>query len=175
MTGFLLDTNVISELRKPRPNVAMLAFVAAQSEEDLFISEVTFAEIRFGIEQLGDPERRASITAWLDHTLRPLFDGRTLPISEDVVVRWRLQLESGRRRGHTFGQLDLFIAATSAENGLIVVSRDTSHFIAAGVPVLDPWEAIFIASDGVTHPIEALDDPSLLETLLRPKRAPSRK
>ncbi|MDB5575741.1 MAG: nucleic acid-binding protein contains domain [Bradyrhizobium sp.] len=174
MTGFLLDTNVISELRKPRPNPAVLAFVASQSEEDLFISEVTFAEIRFGIEQLGDPERRASIVAWLDHTLRPLFDGRTLAISEDIVLRWRLQLESGRRSGHTFGQLDLFIAATSAENDLIVVSRDTSHFIAAGVPVLDPWEATFTASDGVTRSVEKLDDTSLLETLVRPKRAKGR-
>lgn len=175
MTGFLLDTNVISELGKPRPNAAVLAFVAAQSEEDLFISEVTFAEIRFGIEQLEDPERRASITAWLDHTLRPLFIGRTLPISEDIVLRWRLQLESGRRRGHTFGQLDLFIAATSAESDLIVVSRDTSHFIAAGVAVLDPWEATFTASDGAARSIETLEDPALLESLLRPRRAPSRK
>jgi predicted nucleic acid-binding protein len=175
VTGFLLDTNVISELRKPRPNAAVVAFVAAQPEEALFISEVTFAEIRFGIEQLDDPERRASITAWLDHTLRPLFDGRTLSISEDIVLRWRLQLENGRRRGHVFGQLDLFIAATSAENDLIVVSRDTSHFIAAGVPILDPWEATFTPSHGVARSIETFDDPALLESLLRPRRAPGRK
>jgi predicted nucleic acid-binding protein len=167
LTGFLLDTNVISELRKPRPNPAVVAFAEGQAEDDLFISEVTFGEIRFGIEQLDDPERRATIAAWLDHSLRPLFDGRTLRVSEDVILRWRLMVEAGRRRGHTFGQPDLFIAATAAENDLIVVTRDTVHFVAAGVPVLNPWKPEFIASDGTVHGVDRLADPALLDDLGR--------
>jgi predicted nucleic acid-binding protein len=139
LTGYLLDTNVVSELRRAKPNPNVVAFIAAQPEDNLFLSEVTFAEIRFGIEQLADPERRAVITAWLNTTLRPLFARRTLAVTEDVILRWRLMVEAGRRRGHTFGQPDLFIAATAAEAGLTVVTRDTTHFDAAGVPVFDPW------------------------------------
>ena len=139
MTGWLLDTNVISELRRPRPNPHVAAFVAAQPEDQLFLSEVTLAEIRFGIEQLPDPERRAALSAWLNTTLRPLFARRILPMTEDVILRWRLMVEAGRRRGHTFGQPDLFIAAAAAEAGLTVVTRDTTLLKAAGVPVFSPW------------------------------------
>lgn len=165
MTGFLLDTNVISELRKPRPSPSVVAFVGSQAENDLFISDVTFAEIRFGIAQLEDPEKRAAIAAWLDHTLRPLFEGRCLSLSEDVVVRWRLMLEGGRRRGHVFGQLDLFIAAVAAESGLIVVSRDITHFVAAGLPVLDPWAQQFTGRDGVVHMLANVAAPNMLKVL----------
>lgn len=173
MTGFLLDTNVISELRRPRPNADVVAFVAARAEDDLFISEVTFAEIRFGIEQVADAGQRVAIRVWLDNVLRPLFEGRTLAITENVLLRWRLLLEAGRRRGHTFGQLDLFVAATAAENDLIVVSRDTTHFIAAGVAVLDPWTAMFTSPTGDRQTIADLTDVGLLNRLsaqVRPGR-----
>lgn len=167
MRGFLLDTNVLSELRRPRPDAGVLSFVQVQSENVLFVSEVTFAEIRFGIEQLTDPERRATLSAWLDRTLRPLFASRVLGLNEDVILRWRLLLEMGRRRGHTFGQLDLFIAATAALENLVVVSRDMTHFVAAGVPILDPWRAVYMAANEAEHTIEDLARPDLL-TLLHP-------
>lgn len=170
MTGFLLDTNVISELRRPRPNADVVAFVAARAEDDLFISAVTLAEIRFGIEQVADAGRRVAIRVWLDNVLRPLFEGRTLAINENVLLRWRLLLEAGRRRGHTFGQLDLFIAATAAENDLIVVSRDTTHFIAAGVAVLDPWTAMFTSPAGDELTIANLTEVGLLNRLSAPIR-----
>lgn len=175
MNGFLLDTNVISELRKPQPNRIVTGLISAQAEDDLFISEVTFAEIRSGIEQLDDPERRAAISAWLDHTLRRLFEGRTLPISEDVILRWRLMLEAGRRRGHTFGQLDLFVAAIAAHNDLIVITRDVTHFAAASVAVLNPWKAEFVDRAGNTHSVNRLDEPTLLETLLTFDRSAAKK
>lgn len=123
--GFLLDTNILSELRRPRRDANVVAFVAAQREDALFVSDVTFAEIRYGIEQVADPQRRA-VAAWLTNTLRPLFIGRVLPVSENVLVRWRLTIEEARRRGHTSSQPDLLIAATAAEAGLIAVTRDTS-------------------------------------------------
>jgi predicted nucleic acid-binding protein len=175
LSGFLLDTNVISELRKPKPVSTVVRFLEAQAEEDLFITEVSIAEIRFGIEQLDDAERRASLTAWLDATLRPLFEGRTMPISEDVILRWRLLVEAGRRRGHTFGQPDLFIAAIAAEEDLIVVSRDTVHFEAAGVPVLDPWSSEFHTAAGVVHAIDDIGQPSFLNQLVAFNRAPKKK
>lgn len=165
MRGFLLDTNVISELRRLRPDPVVIAFVEAQPEDSLFVSEVTFAEIRFGLEQVTDPERRASLATWLNHTLRPLFAGRTLPLTEDTILRWRLALEAGRRRGHTFGQLDLFIAAAAAEQDLIVVSRDITHFVAASVPILDPWTQRFVSAAGREHVVANLDALDVLARL----------
>jgi toxin FitB len=137
--SFLLDTNVVSELRKPRPEPRVLAFIAATQLDDLFISEVTLAEIRFGIERVADPLKRAEISSWLDHALRPMFGKRVLPITEDVLLRWRLMVEDGRQRGHTYSQPDLFIAATASVNGLTVVTRDAGDFSGAGVAFINPW------------------------------------
>jgi predicted nucleic acid-binding protein len=143
--GWLLDTNVVSELRKPKPAAAVAAFVAAQPGELLFTTDVTFGEIRFGIEQLEDPSRRADIHLWLDRILRPLFAGRVLAITEDVIVRWKTMVVDGQKRGHTFGQPDLFIAAIAALEDLVVVTRDTAEFVTAGVPAFDPWAGVLHA------------------------------
>ena len=147
MRGWLIDTNVVSELRRARPAQKVRAFVASQSGDVLFTSDVTFAEVRFGIEQMTDPVRRADLVHWLDRTLRPLFVGRVLPVTEDALLRWRLMLEAGRKTGHTFSEPDLLIAALAALADLIVVSRDTSEFVAAGVPVFDPWDWSLHAGD----------------------------
>jgi predicted nucleic acid-binding protein len=105
----------------------------------LFTSAVTFAEIRFGIEQVHDALHRSELTDWLTHQLRPMFDQRVLAISEDIVLVWRLLVEKGRKVGHTFSQPDLFIAATALHHGLTVVSRDTREYRKALVPVHNPW------------------------------------
>jgi predicted nucleic acid-binding protein len=145
--GWLLDTNVVSELRRPSPDSAVAAFVAAQPGELLYTTEVTFAEIRFGIERLEDPSRRADIHLWLDRTLRPLFAGRVLTITEDVIVRWKTMVVEGQKRGHAFGQPDLFIAAIATLEDLVAVTRDFGEFVAAGVPVLDPWSSLLHAQE----------------------------
>ena len=139
MTGWLLDTNVFSELRRPRPNRNVTSFVSAQPLDLLYASTVTFAEIRFGIELVGDANRRAQLDDWLVHTVRPMFEGRILPVSEDVMFKWRLLVESGRKASHTFSQPDLIIAATALEHGLTVVSRDTDDYERARVPIVNPW------------------------------------
>ncbi|MSO76295.1 MAG: type II toxin-antitoxin system VapC family toxin [Alphaproteobacteria bacterium] len=139
MTGWLLDTNVLSELRRPSPNRKVVAFVAGEPLDRLYVSAVTFAEIRFGIELVTDPARRSDITLWLDNKLRAMFDGRILDITEDILLKWRLIMEDGRQRGHTFSHPDLLIAATAAHHDLTVVTRDSDEFEAAGVAVLDPW------------------------------------
>ena len=139
MSGWLLDTNVISELRRPRPNARVRAFVAKQALEDLFVSSVTFAEIRYGIETIGDPIRRAELNDWLLHKVRPMFDQRVLEVSEDVMFKWRLLIEDGRKAGHTFSQPDLIIAATALHHGLTIVTRDTGDYMLARVSLLNPW------------------------------------
>jgi predicted nucleic acid-binding protein len=136
---WLLDTNILSELRRSRPEKRVLDFVAAQPLETLYVSSVTFAEIRFGIELLGDANLRAQLNDWLAHKVRPMFEQRVLAISEDIMFKWRLLVEQGRKAGHTFSQPDLIIAATALHHGLTVVSRDTGDFQKASVPLLNPW------------------------------------
>jgi hypothetical protein len=139
VTGWLLDTNILSELRRPRPHPEVVAFVAGQPLDRLFVSEVTFAEIRFGIEQVRDPARRAALNDWLTHKLRPMFEHRVLRITEDAILKWRLILDDGRKAGHTYSQPDLFIAALAMQHGLTVVTRDAAEYRLAQVPVFDPW------------------------------------
>jgi len=139
VTDWLLDTNILSELRRPRPEPRVVQFVASQPLERLYVSDVTFAEIRFGIELVVDATRRSELQDWLTNKIRPMFAQRKLPINEDVMLRWRLLVESGRKTGHTFSQPDLIIAATALHYGLTVVTRDRSDYDRAGAPVLDPW------------------------------------
>ena len=139
MTGWLLDTNILSELRRSRPEPRVPAFIASQPLDQLFISAVTIAEIRFGIELVGDATRRVELNGWLDHTVRPMFEQRVLPVSEDIIFKWRLMVEGGRKNGHTFSQPDLFIAATAQHHGLTLVSRDTDDFSKAHIQVFNPW------------------------------------
>jgi predicted nucleic acid-binding protein len=142
VTGWLLDTNILSELRRHKPEPKVVAFISAEPLDRLFVSIVTLAEIRFGIEIVPDGSRRVELHDWLTHRVRPMFDQRILPVSEDLMVRWRLMVEEGRKSGHTFSQPDLIIAATAACHGLTVVSRDTSNYERAQVPVFNPWQDI---------------------------------
>lgn len=139
MTGWLLDTNILSELRRPKPERKVVAFIAAQPLDLLYVSSATFAEIRFGIEVVPDPSRRAGLNDWLTHKVRPMFEQRVLAITEDVMFRWRLMVEDGRKAGHTFSQPDLIIAATAFHHGLTVVTRDVTDYARAHVPVFNPW------------------------------------
>jgi toxin FitB len=138
--GWLLDTNVLSELRRLRPAPRVVAFVKAQPLDILYISSITLAEIRFGIEQVREPARRAELGDWLTHKVRPMFAQRVLPVTEDIMLKWRLLVEEGRKAGHTFSQPDLIIGGTALAHGLTVVSRDTSEYERARISVLNPWQ-----------------------------------
>ena len=169
MRGWLLDTNVISELRKARADSGVVAFMDAQPGSLLYVSEIAFGEIRYGIEQIAEPSRRVDLQFWLDHSMRPLFAGRVTSITEDVILRWKMMVVDGQKRGHTFGQPDLFIAAIAALEDLVVVSRDTTHFLAAGVPVFDPWASVLHAR-GKTFAIESPATAEAVTTALGSRR-----
>ena len=139
MSGWLLDTNVLSELRRPKPEPKVVRFVSKQPLDRLYVSVVTFAEIRFGIEIVKDAGKRMELNDWLAHKLRPTFDDRVLEVTEEIMLKWRLLVEDGRKAGHTFSQPDLIIAATALHHGLTIVSRDTKEYEMAKVPVLNPW------------------------------------
>jgi toxin FitB len=107
VTGWLLDTNILSELRRPRPDPKVVAFVASKPLDLLFVSVVTLAEIRFGIERLADAGRRADLNDWLAQKVRPMFEQRVLVVSEDIMFKWRVLVDDGRKVGHTYSQPDL--------------------------------------------------------------------
>jgi toxin FitB len=139
VNGWLLDTNILSELRRPKPERKVVDFVAGQPLDLLYVSSVTFAEIRFGIELVTDANRRAELNDWLAHKVRPMFEQRVLAVTEDVMFKWRLLVEDGRKVSHTFSQPDLIIAATALHYGLTIVSRDVSDYQKAHAPVCNPW------------------------------------
>ena len=137
MTSWLLDTNVLSELRRPKPDRKVVAFIAAQPLELLYVSAVTLAEIRLGIEVVTDATKRAELNDWLAHKVRPMFEQRVLPITEEIMFKWRLLVEDGRKAGYTFSQPDLIIAATALHHGLTVVTRNVSDCARTGVQSVD--------------------------------------
>jgi hypothetical protein len=138
--AWLLDTNILSERRKPKPEPKVSAFYDAQPLNALYVSVVSIAEIRFGIELQQDVTRRAELNEWLTRTLRPAFAGRILPVTEDILLKWRTLMEDGRKTGHTYSNPDLLLAATALQHGFTVVTRDRSDFDKARVPVFNPWE-----------------------------------
>ncbi len=136
---FLLDTVVISELRKPlrQRNPNLVNWIEAVSSQDLFVSVVTIGEIERGIERQRqlNPQFATSLAAWLDVVLRT-YEGRILPVDIAVARRWgRLSHQLGNKG------LDLAIAATALENGLVIVTRNVADFERAGVSVLDPFSS----------------------------------
>jgi hypothetical protein len=128
MKGWLLDTNIISELRKTNCHPAVKQWSDSQPPQSFFLSTVTLAENRFGLERTQDAEFQQELTQWLDNTLRPWFGDRILAVDEDVILTWRKMVEQGRKQGYTFSQPDLFIAATAAVHDLCVVTRNVTDF-----------------------------------------------
>ena len=131
---YLIDTDVLSALRRPDRNPEVVGWVSAQRAADLYLSVVTVGEIERGIarERARNPGFADRLGAWLDNLLR-LYSERILPVDTSVARRW------GRLTGeHGHGSADLLIAATALEHGLTVVTRDLRHFEPTGVAVLDP-------------------------------------
>ncbi|WP_404789042.1 type II toxin-antitoxin system VapC family toxin [Altericista sp. CCNU0014] len=139
MNGWLLDTNIISELRKPNCHPLVKQWSERQLPQSFYLSTVTFAEIRFGIERTKDEAFSQELTQWLNETLRPWFSDRILPVDEVVILRWRHMVEQGRKQGYTYSQPDLFIAATAALHDLCVVTRNVIDFQKSGVVVFNPF------------------------------------
>ena len=138
--SFLLDTNVVSEWVKPRPDANVAAWLAGVDEDRVFLSVVSFAEIRHGIELLGAGRRRDSLTRWLAEELPARFDGRILPIDRVIAEAWGVIVVRGRKRGATLNSMDALLAATAQVYGLTLVSRNRKDFEASAVPLLNPWE-----------------------------------
>ena len=142
MRGWLLDASVVSELRRDNCDARVKAWSDNQAPGGLFLSRITIAEIRYGIERLdpGEPARRR-LEAWLANDLRPWFADRLLGPDEDVFLVWRRLVEKGKALRHTFPQPDLFLAATAIVHDLCLVTRNVADFRRTGALVLNPWTA----------------------------------
>ena len=140
MSGFLLDTNIISELVKPRPEANVTEWVENTDESLLYLSVLTLGEIRRGIAALPQSRRRATLEAWLDKDLRARFEGRILIIDQEVADRWGLLTAAARNSGIVLPVIDGLLAAIALEHNLTLVTRDTGQIPSMGVAVFNPWE-----------------------------------
>ena len=138
MSGFLLDTNVISELVRPKPDLRVKAWVGGTDESLLYLSVLTLGEIRKGIAALQDASRRVALEAWLDSDLSFRFANRILPIDQSVADRWgRLAAQAVARS--RLPAIDGLLAATALHFNLTLVTRNTKDVASTGVPLFNPW------------------------------------
>jgi toxin FitB len=140
MSGFLLDTNCISELVRPQPEPRFVEWMEAADEVTLYLSVLTVGEIRKGLGRLAQGKRRTLVETWLAVELQARFAGRILPIDAAIADRWGLIAGEAKRKGIALPIIDGLLAATALQHNLTVVSRDTSDFTNAQVQVLNPWE-----------------------------------
>lgn len=137
--NYLLDTNVVSEQLKPRPDENVVRWVDAADEGSLFLSVITFAEIRKGIEDIGSGRRRDALTKWLYEELLSRFEGRILDMNWAVALSWGKIMSRSDVLGINLGAIDAFIAATAEAYGLTLVTRNVRDFSKLRVPLLNPW------------------------------------
>jgi toxin FitB len=137
--SFLLDTNVVSEWARPRPDLGVTTWLAAVDENRAFLSVVTLAELRHGIERLPAGGRRRRLDAWLREELSTRFEGRVLAIDTMVADVWGRLVAHRRRSGRPISAMDAFIAATAVIHDLSLVTRNVADFEGTAVPLVNPW------------------------------------
>jgi len=139
MNGFLLDTNIPSELIHSRPDPRVNAWVSAQDEMELYLSAITVGELRKGLTTMAPGKRRTDLEEWMANDLIPLFADRVLPVTRAIADHWGTL--SGRRQlvGRPLGMADGLIAATALEHGLTIVTRNVRDYDNLGVTIFNPW------------------------------------
>ena len=140
MTGFLLDTNCISELIRLKPDPHVMAWIEAVEESLLYLSVFTMGEIRKGLAALAQGKRRNRLETWLEVELQARFSGRILSIDAVVADRWGLLAAVAKTKGNPLFTIDGLLAATAIHHNLTIVSRNVGDFRNTQVPVVNPWE-----------------------------------
>ncbi|MDQ2947145.1 MAG: type II toxin-antitoxin system VapC family toxin [Acidobacteriota bacterium] len=139
MSGFLLDTNIPSELVRSRPEPLVVRWINSQAEELLFLSAVCIGELRRGFALLPSGKRRDALESWFDDDLVPRFRGRILPVTHAVADRWGVIDAAAQRKGVSLNTADGMIAATALEHDLTLVTRNVKDFARLSVPLYNPW------------------------------------
>ncbi len=137
----LLDTCVLSELARPHPDAAVLAWWDTVPEDKLWLSALTLGEIKKGVHLLDAGPRRERIGAWLDE-LRATFSDRILPVDEEVALRWGTISAATRRAGRVRPPIDALLAATALAHNLTLATRNVSDFEGMGVMLVNPWDVV---------------------------------
>lgn len=137
----LLDTNVVSEPLRHAPDARVIGWIDAQPLETLFLSAITVAELRAGVALLPAGKRRTGLQQNLEKRVLPLFAGRVLPFEQACTQAYADLMAKARTAGLAIATADGYIAAIAATLGLTVATRDTSPFEAAGIAVINPWQA----------------------------------
>lgn len=137
----LVDTNVISEPLRKSPEVRVIAWIDAQPLETLYLSAITVAELRFGVASLPTGKRQGGLRDNLETRVLPLFAGRVLAFDLAASQAYAELMAKARAAGLALGPADGYSAATAVSHGMVVATRDTAPFEAAGVPIINPWEA----------------------------------
>lgn len=137
--NFLLDTNVLSEVRRPSPDANVLRWLDVLDEDRAFLSVVTIAELRRGISLMDTGLRRDALAAWISNDLPNRFAARIVPIDAQIAEQWGDLMAATRRQGLALSVMDGFLAATALVSGLIVATRNTKDFAPVGIPVFNPW------------------------------------
>ena len=137
--SFLLDTNVVSEWTKPQPDRGVEAFLAAQDEDGLFLSVVTLAELRHGVERLASGRRRSLLDNWLREDLPARFIGRILDIDAATADSWGRLTARRERAGRPIGAMDGWIAAIAEVHRLTLVTRNSGDFADTVARIENPW------------------------------------
>jgi toxin FitB len=141
MSGFLLDTNCISELIRFKPEPRVIGWMKVADESLLYLSVLTLGEIRKGAAALPQSKRRSYLESWLESDLQVRFSGRILAIDNSVADRWGWLTAEAERKGKPLPAIDGLLAATALHHNLTIVSRNVSDFTSTQVPVLNPWVA----------------------------------
>lgn len=137
--SFLLDTNVVSEWVKPHPNPGVAGWLADTDEDRIFVSVITFTELRYGVERMAAGSRRKRLGEWLEEELPLRFEGRILIIDGTVADSCGRLVARSESRGRRIEAMDALIAATAEVHGLTPVTRNTSDFEPALKRILNPW------------------------------------
>ena len=141
MSGFLLDTNILSELVKPRPEPKVTTWLGSVDENLFFISVLTLGEIRRGVALLSNSARRTQIEAWLEADLRRRFSERILPITEDIADRWGNLSGQARAKNIFIPVIDGLLAATALHHNLTLVTRNIKDVSATNANLFNPWDS----------------------------------
>ncbi len=136
---YLLDTNVLSEVRRLKPHAGVLQWLDQIDEDRVYISVITLAEIRRGVILMEAGRRRNALASWLSHDLPQRFEHRILPIDDMIAVCWGDMMAASKRRGFALTVLDGFLAATANVHALTLVTRNIKDFDGLGVRLFDPW------------------------------------
>lgn len=142
MSGFLIDTNVLSEYNRPGgPDAGVKRWLETTDRESQHVSVITLAEIQKGIELLAEGKRRVQLEQWLKQDLEAWFSGRVLSVNRQVAARWASLLAQGARTGRPLPAVDSLIAATALAHDLTLVTRNLRDFEGVGVATFNPWES----------------------------------